>query len=265
VNISERSYDSQLPSPLHVAAQYGNVEIMDCLIKAGANVNEVDYNGDTPLFCAVANIETEAVIHLIENVADVNLCECGSKGRSPLHAAAEYGNLEILDCLIKAGANVNLLDSDSATPLFRAVTRDKTEAAIHLIRNGSDVNVCEGRFKGRSPLHAAAEYGQLEIMDCLIKAGADVIVHDSDGATPLFRAVAKGKTEAVILLIRNGADVNVCAGGFRGRSPLHAAAEYRNLEIMDCLIKAGANMNVLGSDGDTPLSFAVARLQPNLV
>jgi ankyrin repeat protein len=67
------------------------------------------------------------------------------------------------------------------------------------MENGADINLCAGIFKGRSPLHDAAEYGHLEIMDCLIKAGANVNVHDSDGATPLFRAVAKGKTEAVII------------------------------------------------------------------
>jgi serine/threonine-protein phosphatase 6 regulatory ankyrin repeat subunit A/serine/threonine-protein phosphatase 6 regulatory ankyrin repeat subunit B len=246
-------------SPLHVAAEYGNLDIMDCLIKAGANVNVHDSEDPTPLFCAVVKDKTEAAIHLIENGADVNHCECGVKGRSPLHAAAEYGNLEIMDCLIKAGANVNVHDSEDPTPLFCAVAKGKTEAVIHLIENGADVNLCECGLKGRSPLQAAAEYGNLEIMDCLIKAGANVNVHDSEDPTPLFCAVAKGKTEAVIHLIENGADVNLCECGLKGRSPLHAAAEYGNLEIMDCLIKAGANVNVLNSNGATPLFRAVTR------
>jgi ankyrin repeat protein len=46
----------------------------------------------------------------VEKSADVNICEGGFKSRSPLHIAAQYGNLEIMDCLIKAGADVNVLD-----------------------------------------------------------------------------------------------------------------------------------------------------------
>jgi ankyrin repeat protein len=261
VNISTSPYDSQSPSPLHAAAQYGNLEIMDCLIKAGANVNVLDPDGATPLFCAVARDKTEAVIHFIENGADVNTSICADRvqGWSTLHAATYYGNLEIMDCLIKAGANVNVLDYESATPLLFAVVRDKTEAAIHLIENGANVNICADRAQGWSPLHAAAQCGNLEIMNCLIKAGANVNVLESNGATPLYYAVGEDKTEAVIHLIENGADVNLCAGGFKGRSPLHAAALYGNLEIMDCLIKARAIVNVLDSDGATPLYYAVAK------
>jgi ankyrin repeat protein len=67
-----------------------------------------------------------------------------------------------------------------------------------LIENGADVNLCGGEFIGRSPLHAAAQYGNLEIMDCLVKAVADVNVLDSDCVSPLFCAVASNKTEAVV-------------------------------------------------------------------
>jgi ankyrin repeat protein len=256
VNLCEYGFKGR--SPLHAATQYGNLKTMDCLIKAGANVNVQDSDGTTPLFCAVVRDKTEAAIHLIENCADVNLCGGGFKGRTPVHAAAEYGNLKIMVCLIKAETNVNVRDSDGHTPLFCAVARDKTEAAIHLIENGPNVNLCAGRFKGRSPLSAAAQYGNLKIMDSLIKAGANVNVRDSDGAIPLFCAIAKDKTEATIHLTKYGADVNLCESGFKCRSPLLVAAEYGNLKIMESLIKSGANVNVQDSKGTTPLFCAAA-------
>jgi ankyrin repeat protein len=53
--------------------------------------------------------------------------------------------------------------------------------------------------------------------------------------------------KAVITLMENGANVNLCTSGLFSTSPLHVAAENGNLEIMDCLIKAGASMNVLDS------------------
>jgi ankyrin repeat protein len=228
---------------------------MDCLIKAGANVNVRNSEGATPLFCAAATGKTDAVCHVVQNGADVNICEGGFEGWSPLHVAAQYGNLEIMDCLMKAGANVNLLDSGGATPLFRAVFEVKTEAVIHLVQNGADVNICAGRVKVWSPLHSAAVYGNLEIVDCLIKAGADVNLRNSYGGTPLLCAVAIGKTEAVFHLVRNGADVNITAGGFLNTSPLFVAAQNRNQEIMDCLIEAGAPLNFLVFTGLLLLFF----------
>jgi ankyrin repeat protein len=83
---------------------------MDCLIKAGANVNVLDYKGATPLFRAVAQSETEAVFHLVQNGADVNICEVIFPQRSALHVAAQNGNQKIIDCLLEAGANLNVLD-----------------------------------------------------------------------------------------------------------------------------------------------------------
>jgi ankyrin repeat protein len=196
---------------------------------------------------------------LLRNGADVNLCETEFNGRSPLHAAAAYGDLEIIDCVINAGASVNVLDSECVTSLFYAAAGGKSEAVIYLLKNGADVNPCQTEFKHRSPLHNAAAYDDREFMEILIKAGECVSVQDSDGATPLFCAAAEGKTEAAIHLLENGADVNLCGSEFKGRSPLHGAAQNGYLKIMDYLIKAGANVNIHDSDGATHLSCVFAK------
>jgi ankyrin repeat protein len=95
-------------------------------------------------------------------------------------------------------------------------------------------------------------------MEILIKAGECDNVQDSDGATPLSFAAAKGNNEAVINLLRNGADIYLCETEFKGWSPLHAAAAYGVLEIIECLIKFGASVNVLDSEGVTSLFYAAA-------
>jgi ankyrin repeat protein len=162
----------------------------------------------------------------MENDADVNLCIGGPLNQTALHAAAVYGDLTIMDCLIQAGANVNVQDSFGATPLFCAFVVGKNDAAIQLMENGADVNICIGGPLIQTALYVAAVYGDLTIIYCLIQAGANVNMQDSFGAKPLILAVAKGKTEAAILLMENGADVNLCTSGDRSMS----AFLYRSTE-----------------------------------
>jgi ankyrin repeat protein len=65
------------------------------------------------------------------------------------------------------------------TPLFYAVSESKTKAAIHLMKNGVDVNLCTSGDHSVSVLYLASQIGNLEIMDCLIEAGGDLKVLDS--------------------------------------------------------------------------------------
>lgn len=62
---------------------------------------------------------------------------------------------------------------------------------------------------GRTPLHWAADYGQVEIMQFLLSKGAKVNEKDSYGITPLLAAVYEDKAKAVELLLKSGADAKI--------------------------------------------------------
>jgi ankyrin repeat protein len=59
--------------PLHLAVDLQNTAIVQCLLRAGANVNTRDYNGKTPLMAATANGNLKIMEMLIKTGADVNL------------------------------------------------------------------------------------------------------------------------------------------------------------------------------------------------
>jgi ankyrin repeat protein len=149
------------------------------------NIHVQYSDGVTPLFCAVNKNQNKPAIYLMQKGADVNLCRAGPLRQTILHVAAEFGNMEVVDCLIKPGANVNVLDSNGVTPLSCSVHKDQNGAAINLIQSGSDVNLCRVGPLRQTIVHVAAHYGNLQIMDCLIKAGANVNVQCSDGLHPL--------------------------------------------------------------------------------
>ena len=85
--------------------------------------------------------------------------------------------------------------------------------------------------------------------------GNDVETVNDDGQTLLYRAVRSNQDIAIIkFLVSEGADVNA-AENFLGRTPLHWAAIFGNLEVAKFLVSQGANVNV-GKNGDTPLQLA---------
>jgi ankyrin repeat protein len=97
-----------------------------------------------------------------------------------------------------------------------------------------------------------------EVALCFAGKGADVDVKDDSDVNGinfeqhislLQDLVLKNYLQIVKRLIEKGADVNICTGGDLSTSSLHMAAQSGNREIMDCLIEAGANLNVLNSDG----------------
>ena len=79
---------------LHELARWGWVERVRKLLRAGANVNEVDKDGDTPLHKASSKGQVDVVRVLVEAGADASVA--GEDGRNPWHRAVEIDNLTLL-------------------------------------------------------------------------------------------------------------------------------------------------------------------------
>jgi basic membrane lipoprotein Med (substrate-binding protein (PBP1-ABC) superfamily) len=78
-----------------------------------------------------------------------------------------------------------------------------------------------------------------------------------DEVTPLLTAAAAGSSEIVELLIKKGADVNASAGG--GVTPLHVAADHGDERMVDCLLAAGADPNAMDDEDAKPIHAAAAK------
>ncbi|KAF6031868.1 hypothetical protein EB796_009770 [Bugula neritina] len=77
---------------------------------------------------------------------------------------------------------------------------------LNAVKNlGTDVNEM---LDSRYPLHFAADYGQLEVLEYLISQGADINAEDKYGITPLLSAIYEGHEKCVALLLEKGADKN---------------------------------------------------------
>lgn len=148
---------------LHVAAEHGQKEIIEFLIKCGADVNTLTGWGCTPLHIAVWQRKTLIAKTLVDN-----------------------------------GANVTILDDDGESILYFAALRGDLDCVTFLIENGADVNC--GNKAGRTPLHTAAKHDHDHVVKFLIERGAKVDANDIWGSTPLDCAVASGRKTPISLL-----------------------------------------------------------------
>ena len=99
--------------------------------------------------------------------------------------------------------------NDGATALFFAASNCQTDVLQLLIRNGADPN--SRTDDGKTPLMVAAQNRFVDVMRDLLDKGADVNAWDRDGRTALMFAAQGGSTDAVLMLLDKGADVNARA------------------------------------------------------
>lgn len=111
---------------------------------------------------------------------------------------------------------------------------------------------------GFTALHGVAGQDEPELAKFLIDSGADVSAKNDMDMTPLHIAQSASLVE---VLVRHGADVNARAKD--GWTPLHVQAQEGEdtgaLEVMEALLKAGADPNLVDDEGNTPTTFARER------
>lgn len=132
---------------------------------------------------------------------DFALLQC-SLQESFLWAAAQQGNTQDCEALIKIGADINWRNPDGDTPLLAACRRGHTETVAFLLQNGASVNITGGRDKN-SALHIAALRGDEAVVDALLRANADTTARNGNAQTPLDIANAKGHRQVYSRLMRN--------------------------------------------------------------
>jgi len=241
-------------TPLHLAAAWGKIEAMSLLLKAGANLNAQNIEGDFPLHSAVDSIRS--IKFLLEAGANINAKNY--RGESALHKAANEGLEESALYLIHAGADVNLQDDEKNTALHYAVSNGNIAIVKALLNAKANISLENQRNK--TPLWLAVENENVEIIHLLVEAGADVNKINSFNVSALQIAVPQCKNiETLRVLLKSGANVNV--SDENGNTLLHLAVVRRGelntaLEIITALAKAGANVSAKNSQGNTPLLTA---------
>ena len=163
--------------------------------------------------------------------------------RSPVADAAQRGDLEAVQGLLRQGADPNAAQNDGMTGLHWAASRNDTELARALLYAGATVRAAT-RLGGYAPLHLASRAGHAEVAEVLLEAGADANRYTSTGATALHFAAEADATGVIEALAARGGDVNA-RDRFAERTPLMFAAARGANRAVEALTSAGADLSLV--------------------
>jgi ankyrin repeat protein len=229
----------------------------------------------TPLISAIFNAHFDVAKYLIEKGANVDRWDWW--GRSPLYLAVDYNTLphggrpdqpaldetlpiDIVRILLEKGANPNL--QLKLLPPYRAT--------------GADRGVDQMLNVGTTPLLRAAKAQDAAAIKLLLEHGAIVDLPNNQGMTPTVAASGMGSVDAdtrgnynavdiqersiasLELLLAHGGELNGRAGRFQ-QAPLHGAAFWGWNNVVEYLLKKGADINLKDSRGFTAVDYAMGR------
>lgn len=143
---------------------------------------------------------------ILKNEANDNLSEfasffnqVGSCGRTPLMVASSVGNTRLVDLFLKEGANPNAVGYKLMTALHEASSNGRLEVAKLLINAEAKIDAVSE--DGVTPLMCAAAWGYKNLVDLLLKKGANKFLKDSYGASAIDIAYEKEEDELADFII----------------------------------------------------------------
>jgi len=244
----------------------GDIDMLDDLIQKGFSLDFKDSNGCTPIMIAVENYQLELIKYLLKR--NINVNERDNNGHTAIIRALSdrrlqskvindefMGNVkQILELLLNHGANVNDRNKSGVTLLMMACQYGHKDLVDLLIHHGAIVH--DTTSIGYSPLIYACQNGHLDIVSLLISLGADIHQKDEQQYTPLIHAVDGRSIETVKYLVQKGADVNV--KDCMGQTPLMHVGQIRFIEAMECLLDHNANVDIQDNRGETCLIQSIS-------
>ncbi|XP_041370759.1 poly [ADP-ribose] polymerase tankyrase-1-like [Gigantopelta aegis] len=242
-NLNDKNKDYL--TPLHIAADKAHYDVMDILLKHGAKVNSLDGSGQTALHRVGQQGNIQACRLLMSYGIDSSIVSLQG------YTAAQQAT-ENIQRLLQEDPLVGSSDDDYQ--LLEAAKAGDMELVKKLTSSNPHVVNCrdvDGRHS--TPLHFAAGYNRVAVVEYLLQQGADVHAKDKGGLVPLHNACSYGHFEVTELLITHGACVNVA--DLWKFTPLHEAASKGKFEICKLLIKHGADPNKKNRDGHTPIDL----------
>lgn len=232
---------------------------IELLLDAGSLVDRTDRAGRTATYNAAKFGRLDVLELLLSRGADPSRRASNAPGFTPLHVAAEYNQVAAVKRLLAAGVSPNVRNNWEDTPLMQLASmghRTETELQVVdiLVAAGADVTLADK--DGFTALHNANEAGQEALAQALIRHGADPNAPNRHNQSPWDRAMMDRVPSIARALCAAGADVNRPMPD-SDYNWLRQFVATNNVEWSTLLLECGARTDIAGSDGFMPLQIAV--------
>lgn len=247
--------------PLHLASINDRLDTAKWLLSLGLAIDQPGMTGRTPLLLACEFGQVEIIDMLLENGADLHKGQ-GPMLNSPILWSSFHVEAGSLKTVLRHGALVTSIDKQENNCFHKVVIcnaefSDDHEAVIDtLIGAGADIN--KPNNFGYSPLYlACAENKDKHIEYFTTLPSVDINQRMPNGATALMEACCKPNAKIVNLLIERGGDMIITNN--HGVTALGLACIFNQPENVKTLLNHGAKVDVRDNEGHTPLYTAITK------
>ena len=233
--------NEQSNTALMLATECRHEPVVQTLIFGGANVNAQDNEGQTALMIATKNNSFEIVLSLLIAGADADKAD--KNGETALTIACRMGHSKIGKLLIEKNAKVFTTTSSGDTPLLLSA---KCPVLCKLIFSKLPSNVPRAYLL--SAFAEACKHGKSVVIVMLLQK-----LCGQKEVENLFMSSVKGSSSIKDLVTHTAVD-STLVGGIM---PLMIASSCGHTEVVEELLKSGANVNCADDNGSTPLVYAL--------
>ncbi|HHF7374989.1 Dot/Icm T4SS effector AnkN/AnkX/LegA8 [Legionella bozemanae] len=309
-------------TPMHLAVMMCNMAMVDELIAQKADLSILDYDGKTVLHYAAETGNMQIMEKILKALSQQDdglklLNVKDNQGKTAFHYAAEHGSPELITALISTGlVRINEPDNRGVSPVTLAYKNHKLETFGTLLDAGADIskelleivsarkdietfkkiiNKNEKLLFNPEVLRLAIGFGSRSLVGKFLQAGMDINTPlTKNKATPLMLAIGSGNINLVRYLLKKGADISLTDGfghtamhyvfftgpeprealikiiaeknkelldkpNQHGRPPLCSTITLQDYKSMQILLNMGAKVDFRENDGNNILHVAIGK------
>lgn len=255
VNITDHAGRNVL---LHILASGERERALE-MISKGIALHAADEDGNTPAHYAARLGDLEMLQELHEHTSP--LFEQNMRGETPMHAAIGAGQVDVVKALLRKGRDFTALFAYEnilrLTPVAYAAVRGEVECMNELLKAGADLELPDNPIG--NVLHLIVYFHQNEVLIDLLKHHLNKCKHlfekkdAKNGRTPLLLACRVNNQQAVIILSSFGAVLE--ARDLKMRTPMHYAGMQRNPDLLEVLFYLGCDPSAQDVNRNFPIDF----------
>eukprot|EP01137_Pigoraptor_chileana_P023679 Opistho-2@90369 len=240
----------------------------------GVGINVPDRRGETALMMAARQRDAGLFQYLLEHRANPNMQN--DRGETAVHviidsrvenkaasASEEAAVCELISACVKEGLDLSLRTKETGDSLLHLTVKHGLVGVARHLLSLHPALLSQQNVANNQPLHLAAFFGSVSMMELLLSAGADRDALNGRHETPLHMAVRGQQLPMTEYLLSIGCNPHHwdCNGNF----PLHSAIEFNLVDFVRHFIAYGVDINARTESFLTPLMLAVDNDAPNIV